>query len=213
MAGNASVLEDGSVLSRLDRGLEKVEIKLALVSGMAVFGLMLLAVVSVGGRNLINRPVPGYVDWIELAMPLIAFLGVSYTQRLGGHIRMDILIGKLRGRILWMAELVSVLVMLLLVLFLIWGSWAHFARSFDWAAPLWSRDSTIDIRMPIWPAKLLAPIAFSVLALRLLLQVWAYCRAIVTGAVNPIALPLPLSAAELAAEEALHVSSLDKEAR
>ncbi|MGH1451894.1 MAG: TRAP transporter small permease subunit [Paracoccaceae bacterium] len=213
MAGNASVLEDGSVLSRLDRGLEKIEVKLALVSGMAVFGLMLLAVVSVGGRNLINRPVPGYVDWIELAMPLIAFLGVSYTQRLGGHIRMDILIGKLRGRILWMAELVSVLVMLLLVLFLIWGSWAHFARSFDWAAPLWSRDSTIDIRMPIWPAKLLAPIAFSVLALRLLLQVWAYCRAIVTGAANPIAVPLPLSAAELAAEEALHVSSLDKEAR
>lgn len=213
MAGNAAVLEDGSTLSRLDRGLEKIEIKLALVSGLAVFGLMLLAVLSVGGRNLINKPVPGYVDWIELAMPLIAFLGVSYTQRLGGHIRMDILIGKLKGRLLWTAELVSVLVMLMLVIFLIWGSWAHFARSFDWAAPLWSRDSTIDIRLPLWPAKLLAPIAFSVLACRLGLQVWAYGRAIATGAVNPIAVPLPLTAAELAAEEASHVSALDEEAR
>jgi len=209
MAGNAAVLEDGSRLSRIDRVLAGIETKLALVSGLAVFGLMLLAVVSVTGRNILNVPVPGYVDWIEVTMPLIAFMGISYTQRSGSHIRMDILIGKLNGRMMWAAELFSVLIMLVLVLFLIWGSWAHFARSFDFAAPLWSRDSTIDIRLPIWPAKLLVPFAFSVLALRLVLQVWAYGRAVVTGAENPIAVPLPLSAAEQAAEEASHVSALD----
>lgn len=209
MAGNASVLEDASRLSRLDRAFEALEIKLALVSGLAVFGLMLLAVVSVTGRNVLNFPVPGYVDWIEITMPLIAFMGISYTQRNGGHIRMDILIGKLKGRAMWAVELFSVLIMLILVLFLIWGSWAHFARSFDFAAPLWSRDSTIDIRLPLWPAKLLAPFAFSVLALRLVLQIWAYGRALITGAENPIAVPLPLSAAEQAAEEASHVSALD----
>ncbi len=209
MAGNASVLRDGSRLSRIDQALEAIEIRLALVSGLAVFGLMLLAVVSVTGRNLLNFPVPGYVDWIEITMPLIAFMGISYTQRNGGHIRMDILIGKLKGRAMWAVELFSVLVMLVLVLFLIWGSWAHFARSFDFAAPLWSRDSTIDIRLPVWPAKLLVPFAFSILALRLALQIWAYGRAFVTGAQNPIAVPLPLTAAEQAAEEASHVSALD----
>ncbi|MGH1457276.1 MAG: TRAP transporter small permease subunit [Paracoccaceae bacterium] len=209
MAGNASVLRDGSRLSRIDQALEAIEIRLALVSGLAVFGLMLLAVVSVTGRNLLNFPVPGYVDWIEITMPLIAFMGISYTQRNGGHIRMDILIGKLKGRAMWAVELFSVLVMLVLVLFLIWGSWAHFDRSFDFAAPLWSRDSTIDIRLPVWPAKLLVPFAFSILALRLALQIWAYGRAFVTGAQNPIAVPLPLTAAEQAAEEASHVSALD----
>ncbi len=209
MAGNASVLRDGSRLSRVDQALGAIEIRLALVSGLAVFGLMLLAVVSVTGRNLLNFPVPGYVDWIEITMPLIAFMGISYTQRNGGHIRMDILIGKLKGRAMWAVELLSVLVMLVLVLFLIWGSWAHFDRSFDFAAPLWSRDSTIDIPLPVWPAKLLVPFAFSILALRLALQIWAYGRAFVTGAQNPIAVPLPLSAAEQAAEEASHVSALD----
>ena len=209
MAGNASVLRDGSRRSRIDQALEAIEIRLALVSGLAVFGLMLLAVVSVTGRNLLNFPVPGYVDWIEITMPLIAFMGISYTQRNGGHIRMDILIGKLKGRAMWAVELFSVLVMLVLVLFLIWGSWAHFDRSFDFAAPLWSRDSTIDIRLPVWPAKLLVPFAFSILALRLALQIWAYGRAFVTGAQNPIAVPLPLTAAEQAAEEASHVSALD----
>ncbi|GAA6189315.1 TRAP transporter small permease [Litorivita sp. NS0012-18] len=209
MAGNASVLRDGSRLSRIDQALEAIEIRLALVSGLAVFGLMLLAVVSVTGRNLLNFPVPGYVDWIEITMPLIAFMGISYTQRNGGHIRMDILIGKLKGRAMWAVELFSVLIMLILVLFLIWGSWAHFDRSFDFAAPLWSRDSTIDIRLPVWPAKLLVPFAFSILALRLALQIWAYGRAFVSGAQNPIAVPLPLTAAEQAAEEASHVSALD----
>ncbi len=48
---------------------------------------MVLAVISVGGRNLMNAPLPGYVDWIEQAMPLIAFMGIAFVQREGGHIR------------------------------------------------------------------------------------------------------------------------------
>lgn len=202
MAGHAPVLEDGSLLSRLDRRLLRLERFFGLLSGLAVFALMLLAVISVGGRNLLNMPLPGYVDWIEQAMPLIAFMGISYVQRDGGHIRMDILIGRLHGRALWAAELVSVLLILLLMLALVWGSWAHFQRSFDWNAPMWSRDSSIDIGLPIWPAKLLAPVAFSVLCLRLLLQIWGYGRALVLGLHNPVAVPLIQDTAAQAAAEA-----------
>ncbi|MFC4215421.1 TRAP transporter small permease subunit [Pseudophaeobacter arcticus] len=212
MAGNAAVLEDGSLISRLDRKLLKLEQVLALVSGLAVFSLMLLAVVSVGGRNAMNAPLPGYVDWIEQAMPLIAFMGIAYVQRDGGHIRMDIVIGALRGRALWLFELVSVLLILVLMLALVWGSWSHFSRSFDFAAPLWSRDSSIDIGLPIWPAKLLAPVAFSVLCLRLLLQAWGYGRAMVLGLDTPAAVPLIQDAAEQAAAEAEALSGHDNDA-
>jgi len=201
MAGDSSVLAD-----RLDRALYRLESLLALIGGIAVFSLMLLAVVSVGGRNLANHPLPGYVDWIEQIMPLIAFVGISYCQRLGGHIRMDILVGHLHGRILWSAEFASTLLMLLLMLLLLWGSWAHFERSFDWAAPLWSRDSSLDIRLPIWPAKLLAPVAFAILSLRLLLQLWGYARGVVEGGERPVAVPLIEDAAAVAAQEAASVS-------
>lgn len=209
MAGSASVLEDGSNLSRLDRGLFKLEGYMALISGLAIFSLMILAVVSVGGRNLMNAPLPGYVDWIEQVMPLIAFMGVAYTQRSGGHIRMDILVGQLRGRALWGAEFTTTLAMLTLMILLIWGSYSHFLRAFDFNAPYWSRDSSIDISIPLWPAKLLAPIAFSVLALRLTLQLWGYGRAFLLGLVEPVAVPLVMSAAAQAAEEAEHVAGLD----
>ena len=210
MAGAATVLGDDSLLSRADRALYRLERFLAPVSGLAVFSLMVLAVVSVGGRNFFNQPLPGYVDWIEQIMPLIAFLGVAYAQRDGGHIRMDIVVGLLRGRVLWLVELITTLAVLALMLLMVWGSWAHFARSFDWAAPLWSRDSTIDIGLPIWPAKILAPIAFAVLSLRLGLQVWGYARAFVSGAERPVAVPLIEDAATQAAREAAHVSGREE---
>lgn len=210
MAGAASVLSDNSSLSRLDRGLYRIERQLALLSGLAVFSLMVLAVFSVGGRNFFNQPLPGYVDWIEQIMPLIAFMGVAYTQRDGGHIRMDIFVGMFQGRALWLIELITTLAVLLLMLLLVWGSWAHFERSFDWNAPMWSRDSTIDIALPIWPAKILAPIAFGVLSLRLMLQAWGFGHALITGAERPVAVPLIEDAATQAAREAAQLSGHDE---
>ncbi len=211
MAGSASILEDGSRLSRLDRALYRLEGKMALISGLAIFSLVILAVVSVGGRNLMNAPLPGYVDWIEQVMPLVAFMGVAYTQRDGGHIRMDILVGQLRGRALWAAEFITTLAMLILVILLIWGTYSHFLRAFDFNAPLWSRDSSIDISIPLWPTKLLAPVAFSVLGFRIAIQLWGYGRAFVLGLSEPVAVPLVVSAAVQAAQEAEHVTGLDDE--
>lgn len=210
MAGGSSVLTDDSTLSRLDRALYALESKLALLSGLAVFTLMMLAVVSVTGRNTINQPLPGYVDWIEQAMPLIAFMGVSYTQRMGGHIRMDLFIGKLSGRALWSVELLTTFVIFVVMILLVWGSFAHFGRSFDFSAPMWSRDSSMDIAIPLWPAKLLAPVAFSVLCARLVLQCWGYIRAIINNDQSPIAVPLIEDAATQAANEAATVSDFDK---
>ncbi|WP_282096339.1 TRAP transporter small permease subunit [Epibacterium ulvae] len=209
MAGSSLVLSDDSTLSKIDRRLYAVEKQLALLSGLAVFSLMLLAVWSVGGRNIFNQPLPGYVDWIEQAMPLIAFMGVSFTQRDGGHIRMDILVGALKGRPLYIAEIITTLAMLVLMLLLVWGTWSHFSRSFDFAMPMWSRDSSMDISLPLWPAKLLAPVAFGVLVLRLVLQLVAYVRAFIRNDDTPIAVPLVADAATQAAMEAEQLTGHD----
>ena len=202
MAGSAAVLEDSSTRSKLDRVLLPVERFCALLSGIAIFSLMFLAAYSVTGRKFLGSPMMGYVDYIEAAMPVIAIMGVSYVQRDGTHIRMDMLVSALKGRVLWFFELVSVLLILLLIVALTWGAWEHFDRSFDCARPLCSRDSSIDVGIPIWPSKLIVPIAFGVLVLRLLLQAWGYGRALVLGLENPVAVPLNLTVAEQAMHEA-----------
>lgn len=213
MAGASSVLEDTTMLSRMDRGLFKIETLFALFSGLAIFSLMVLAVYSVGGRNFFNEPMPGYVDWIEQIMSVIAFLGIAYCHRLGGHIRMDIFVGALKGRALMLFELISTTAMFLLIVLLVWGSWSHFERSFDWNQPLYSTDSSIDIALPIWPAKILVPIAFGLLALRLALHTVTYAKALWTGEDQPAGVPLIEDAATQAENEAASVSGFETEER
>lgn len=209
MSSSASVLQDDSLLSKLDRALYKLESALALISGFTVLGLIILAVISVGGRNLFNHPLPGYIDWIEQFMPLIAFMGIAFTQRDGGHIRMDMLVNNLSGRALWFVEWVTTLGIILLISLLIWGSFAHFQRSFDFTAPLWSRDSTIDIGLPVWPAKLLVPVALSVLSIRLWIQLWSFTIAFINNAERAIAVPLIEDIATQAQREADQLEGME----
>jgi len=203
MAGSSTVLTDDSRLSRADRLYHRLEKWLALLGGIVIMLLVLLATVNVLGRWLFSLPISGYVDWVEQAMAFMAFLGLAYTQRLGGHIRMDILVSHLHGRRLWFTELVSTVLMLLITLVLIYGSWLHFLRAWQIG------DSSLDINLPTWPAKLVVPVALTVLALRLLLQCWGYLRAMREGGDRPVAVPLIEDAAAVAAAEAESVMGHD----
>ncbi len=196
MSASHAVLQDDSLLSRADRLFLRLEKLLNLVGGIVIFLLVLLATTNILGRWLFTMPVSGYIDWVEQAMAFFAFMGIAYTQREGGHIRMDLVVGLLHGRWLWFTELVSTVLMLGVTLVLIYGSYLHFLRAYQIG------DSSLDINLPTWPAKLVVPIALSVLALRLLLQIWAYSRAVWRGEERPAAVPLIEDAASVAAAEA-----------
>jgi len=196
MAGSHTVLEDDSLLSRADRLLFKLESVLTLLGGIVIFLLVFLATANVLGRWIFSTPVNGYIDWVEQAMAFFAFLGISYTKREGAHIRMDMLVGHIHGRFLWLTELFSTLLMLTITLVLIYGSYLHFYRAYSIG------DSSLDINLPIWPAKLVVPVALCILALRLLLQAWGYLRGVIEGGNSPVAVPLIEDAAAVAAAEA-----------
>jgi C4-dicarboxylate transporter, DctQ subunit len=196
MAGSHTVLEDESTLSRLDRLFFRLESALTLVGGIVIFLLVFLATANVLGRWFFSLPISGYIDWVEQAMAFFAFLGIAYTQREGGHIRMDMLVANIHGRPLWFTEFLSTLLMLFVTLVLIYGSFLHFLRSYQIG------DSSLDINLPTWPAKLVVPVALTMLALRLLLQLWGYLRAFKQGGDSPVAVPLIEDAAAVAAAEA-----------
>lgn len=201
MAGSAEVLTDSSRLSKLDQWYFKFERWLTVAGGVVILLLVLLAVRNILGRWIFTAPIDGYIDWVEQSMAFMAFLGIAYTQRVGGHIRMDILVGFLHGRVLWAFELFTTAVMFLLCLLLTYGSYLHFLRAYQFG------DSSLDIDLPTWPAKLVVPVALSVLSLRLLLQIWGYARALYRGDERPVAVPLIEDAATIAAKEASTVSA------
>ncbi len=184
-----------SALKVADRWLSRIEDILDLVAAFFIVFLMMFAVTQVISRKLFNYPLWGYVDIVEIVMVTFAFLGISYCQRLGGHIRMELLVRQLRGRALWIFEIVGIIVALGIILVLLWYGFTHFLRAFQLG------DSTIDREIILWPAKLVIPIAFSVLSARLLIQLLAYTRLALHPEAEPIAIPVIEKFEEIAQHE------------
>jgi C4-dicarboxylate transporter DctQ subunit len=184
-----------SALSAADRWLRRVEDLLDLVAAFFIVFLMMFAVAQVISRKLFNYPLWGYVDIVEIVMVTFAFLGISYCQRLGGHVRMELIVRQLRGRSLWLVEMLGVLVALGIILVLLWYGFTHFLRAFQLG------DSTIDREIILWPSKLVIPIAFAVLSARLLIQFLAYTRLALHPDATPVAVPVIEKFEELAKHE------------
>ena len=98
---------------------------------------------------------------------------------------MDLLIIRIKGRWLWVFELVNSLLTVMVISTLGWGAYLHAERSLSLG------DSTEDIGLIIWPFKMVLAVMFAVLAIRLLLQIWGYSRLIITNDNRPIAVPVP----------------------
>ena len=141
-----------------------------ILSSLSILVLMFFAVVQVVGRKVFNAPIFGYIDWVEQVMVIFAFIGVAYCQREGGHVRMELLIRNFRKRLLWLVEVIGISIGLFIIGILIFTSFDHFLRAYEIG------DSTINADLPVWPAKLIIPIAFASLWFRLLLHFVGYFR-------------------------------------
>ena len=182
-------------LGSTDRVVAKVENFLNYIASIFIFLLMLLVVGEVIGRSFFNRPIPGTIDMVEVAIATFAFLGAAYCQRFGSHVRMELVVSRLRGRLMWAVEATAILISLVYILVIIDKSWEHFLRAYELG------DSTMDIYITVWPSKLLVPIGLSVLALRLAIQLWGYLRLTANPDAEHIAVPVTLGVREQAQEE------------
>lgn len=171
------------MLAAVDEFWFKIESALNLLAAFFIFGIMLLGVVQVIGRSVFNQPVRGYVDIVEVSITVFAFLAISYCQRLAGHVRMEIIIGRFKGRSLWITETFGTIVTMFIVLVLMMYGWDHFMRA-------WSiGDSSIDVDITLWPSKLLVPMAFAMLTVRLTIQLIGFLRLIAKPNAIPIGIP------------------------
>lgn len=175
--------EGGGTLGTVDRAIHAVERGTALLSGIGIFLMMMLGVVQIFSRKLFNAPILGYIDMVEIMMTFLVFLGLAYTERLGGHIRMEIFVNQLSRRALWLFELIGVVVGLFVVAVLIKYSWDHALRAY------YSGDSTIDAQYLWWPSKMVVPASLTLLFIRLLVSFIGYVRLLIDPDAAPIAVP------------------------
>ena len=189
-------LESNGLLHAVDRAGHRIEKATALISGIGIFALMLVGVVHVLGRKFFNMPIFGYIDIVEIAMSALVFLGLAYTERLGGHIRVELFVSFLKGRWLWMFELLGVLVGLAIVAVLTYYSYTHAMRAYH------SGDSTIDAQYLLWPSKMIVSASLALLFLRLLVSLWGYLRLLADPAAQPVGVPEIIDVEEQALRDA-----------
>ena len=118
----------GQVLQFVDRHFSKLENVLAVIAGFVIFMLMIMGSTEILSRRLLNFPLPGHIDYVELSMSLMAFPAAAYCQRHGSQIRMDMLVRLIKGRPHWATEALAILVAMAIISFIIPGTWSHFMR-------------------------------------------------------------------------------------
>lgn len=198
-------MSDNSPIAVTDRFLTPFENFSSLIAGFAIMALMLLGVAQIALRSLFNAPLAGYIDLVELSMASMAFLGAAYCQRLGAHIRMELFIGRLQGRALWITESFAIAVALFIIGVLVVHGWGHFLRSYTLG------DTTIDAEYPVWPSKLLVPIAFGLWWLRLALQFVSSLRLAIDPSKAPVGVVMMKDVAHQAQDEINEIMGDDAE--
>jgi len=183
MTSPSAAVPPPAALSLAHRWLAWIENALNVFAALAIFFLMFVGVFQVIGRTVFNVAIYGYIDYIEQASAIFAFLGIIYCQRLGAHIRMDLVLRGFSKRVMWAVEGLALLAALVIITLLIQSSFQNFLRAYQLG------DSTMDIKLPVWPSKFVVPFALSLLWLRIVVQLVDYMRLVRYPDATPVAVP------------------------
>lgn len=147
----------------IDRIVSRIEDVLSIIATFTIFLLMFLCIANIIGAYAFNRPLTGYVELVKLAMVPIIFFGLSYTDRVGGQVRIDFLIQKLprRSYIEFSTLLLSLFIWLIIGFSSLQTTLFHAEIG----------NATPILRLITWPSELAVPIASFVLCSRLLCKI------------------------------------------
>jgi len=164
-AQQVPVLNQFAMFRYIERTTAAIETALNIVAVAFIMFLMVFAATEIVGRYLFNHPIPGHVEIVELIMAAIVFLGISYTQRVGGHIRMEMFIQRvLKGRSYHVAEALGLILSLFAFSIITIYSFKFVLDAYHIG------DVTTYIYWPTWPSKLCIPVGTFLLCIRFIIQ-------------------------------------------
>jgi TRAP-type transport system small permease protein len=122
----------------------------AAAASAMVFGLTALFVLTVVLRVAAGSRVKGDVELSEYAMVLITAFAVPWLLRLGRHVRLDVVLVHLPGRLAWLCELAGDALGFIVSLVLLWyGSRVLIASAL--AGTRIVKEFTIPEWWTLWP--------------------------------------------------------------
>lgn len=149
----------------IGRLLRSVELALTYAAAAVAFFVMMFVSAEVLMRYFLDAPIAGHLELSELLMPIIVFLGISYTQATHGHVGMDLMLDSLPPRPARVATMATLFVSICVCSVFAWFS----SKS---AYQLWLFD---DVTMSppyfkTWPAGAAIALGYTLISLRLYIQ-------------------------------------------
>lgn len=161
----------------IERGVSVIETGLNYVGVSLIIFLMFFATGGVFGRYLFNKPFTGYWDMAEMMLAVLIFFGIAYTQRMGGHIRVEIfLTHAIRGRGYHITEFFTLLLSLLVFAFIAFYGLKRALYAYT------SGDVTMSMMWPAWPPMLSVAIGSFLLCARFIIEMFQHLLQAVVGA-------------------------------
>lgn len=107
--------------------LEKFMLNIA-IAVLAVLGLWIFS--DVMGRYVFNHPIPGTLEISEeILMILLVFFSVSYCQKEGGHVRVELFRSYIPEKVLHVVDRLISLIMALYVLMVVYTGIQQFGNA------------------------------------------------------------------------------------
>lgn len=132
---------------------------LAVLSTTVTGLLVIIIVASVIGRMTTGRGIPAIIEFGELAMVMIVFLGFAEAERKEIHVRMSIVTSRLSERSAAVLRTVSLVLVLVTTAALVW------LTTVDAIESVLTGEFRYGLRgFPIWPARIAIPIGLFVFA-------------------------------------------------
>ncbi len=153
-----------------------IENWLNLASVFIIMFLMFFATAEILGRYIFNRPIPGHLEIVELIMAGVVFFGIAYTERVGGHVRMELFVTKvLKGRAYHIAEVITGTLSLFVYIVILIYTFKFALFSFEIG------DSTPYLYWPTWPSKFAIPLGSLFLCIRFIIEIIQHLSQAIAG--------------------------------
>lgn len=139
---------------------------LAVLAATCLGVLMMLTVADVTRRNITGRALPGTVEYSELLMVALVFLGLAAAQRRKEHVAVNLLTSRLPVHVSRLVRIAGLVVVLLFIGWMTWKTGQEAHRSLS------RNEVRIGLQsVQVWPARLAMPVGLAALFLQVVADV------------------------------------------
>ncbi len=151
----------------LVRWLDRLNDLFSLVAGAVIGFTALIVIYEVVMRYLIKRPTTWVNDISEILLVYCTFLGAAWVLRVGGHIKVDIVVTLMRQRHQVFMGIIQDILSLFFCVVFTWITWASFWDS------IVTQERTAGglFSVPLWAVYGVIPLGALLLSLQLIRQI------------------------------------------